>query len=158
LYARFHLNEAWDSPHNLTLLSPAPMPFRPPTGIVGQDPSFIYYQVFVGPGAAFEGKTGLKEVPDFPDGLQYTILVVEAREPVPWSKPADIAYAANLPLPELGAPRRKRMGRLQWGNFNPVGFSAALADGSVHWFGPNMPEDGLRGWITRNGGEEPFDR
>jgi hypothetical protein len=140
LYARFHLNESWDSPHNLTLLTEAPRPFRPPEGIVTLDSSMTYYQVFVRPGAAFEGDKGLKTIPDFPDGIQNTILVVEAREPVPRSKPTDIPYAANLPLPECGAPRRKRMGRLQWGHFKPAGFTAALADGSVRWFGPDMPE------------------
>jgi hypothetical protein len=158
LYARFHLDEPWDSPHNLTLLSPAPRPFRPPTDIVSADPSLTYYQVFVGPGAAFEGDKGLKIPDDFPDGIQNTILVVEAREPVPWSKPADIPYAANLPLPEFGALRRKRMGPLQWGEYKPAGFTAALADGSFRWFGPDMPPDGLRGWITRNGGEIPVDK
>jgi hypothetical protein len=125
---------------------------------VAPDLSSTYYQVFVGPGAAFEGKTGLKAPTDFPDGIQNTILVAEARDPVPWTMPVDLPYAASQPLPELGAPHRKRMGRLQWGNFKPAGFTAALADGSVRWFGPEIPEDGLRGWITRNGGEIPVDK
>jgi multidrug efflux pump subunit AcrA (membrane-fusion protein) len=39
-----------------------------------------------------------------------------------------------------------------------LGYTVLLADGSVRWFGPDTPEDGLRSWITRNGGEIPVDK
>ena len=39
---------------------------------------------------------------DFPDGTSYTILLVEAGEPVPWTKPIDLPYDPEKPLPKLG--------------------------------------------------------
>ena len=57
------------------------------------------YQVFVGLGTAFEREDLVWA--DFPDGLAETILVVEAADPVPWSKPVDVAYSPALPLPRF---------------------------------------------------------
>jgi hypothetical protein len=32
-----------------------------------------------------------------------TIMIVDAGDPVPWTKPQDLSFAPNNPLPELGA-------------------------------------------------------
>jgi hypothetical protein len=110
------------------------------------DPATTFCQVFVGPGAAFEGSEGLRLPQDFPDGPRDTILVAEAAQAVPWSKPADLAYRPDGPLPPLG------------GIFNRPGTTnagalVAFADGSVHFFRTEMGEADLRAAITRNGGE-----
>jgi hypothetical protein len=96
LYKEFRLDEPWDSPHNKKLATQTPIPF----GMGDDGPGLTCFQVLVGPGTAFE-KPGLT-LKDFPDGLADAILVVEAREPVPWSKPADVAYDPNGPLPNFG--------------------------------------------------------
>jgi hypothetical protein len=116
LFAEFHLDEAWDSPHNRKLLAKMPRRYAPVNGKTRQ-PFATYYQVFVGKGAAFEGTRGLR-VFDFTDGTSNTFLIAEAGEAVPWTKPADLPFAPNAPLPKLG------------GQFAD-GFHAALADGSV---------------------------
>ena len=67
-----------------------------------KEPHTTFYQVFVGKGAAFEGTRGLKLAEDFPDGTSNTILIVEAGEAVPWTKPDDLPYAADRPLPGPG--------------------------------------------------------
>ncbi|HEV3257998.1 MAG TPA: DUF1559 domain-containing protein [Gemmataceae bacterium] len=155
LYAQFHRDEPWDSPHNKTLLGRVP-PAYAPTGLtVAPDASMTFYQVFVGPGAAFEGDKGLHLPADFPDGSADTILVAEARKPVPWTEPADLAYAADRPLPELGSPRRYRLRRLQYGEYVPPSFSAAMVDGSVRSLQLGLAPPVLRAWITRNGGDTP---
>jgi hypothetical protein len=95
--------------------------------------------VFVGPGAAFEGQEG-QPMSSFGDGLSTTVLLVEAGEAVPWTKPADLDFDTDKPLPKLG------------GLFHP-GFHLAMADGSVLFFEEPLGDMVLRALITRNGGE-----
>jgi hypothetical protein len=139
LHAEFKLEEAWDSPHNKKLLAKMPEVFAPLRG-ERNDPHATYYQVIVGPGAAFEGNTGMG-MKDFTDGTANTILIVEAAEAVPWTKPADLAYAPTQPLPKLGP-------------LLDHGFVAALADGAVRVISRKTSERDLRALITRNGGEK----
>jgi hypothetical protein len=102
-------------------------------------PYVTHYQVFVGPGAAFEGVKGVS-LDDFPDGLSNTILIVEAAEPVPWTKPQDLPYDPHQPLPRLGGLSRRS-------------FNVALGDRSVRFVPTEVSERSLRAAITRNGGE-----
>lgn len=74
-----------------------------------------------------------------PDGTSNTFLIVEAGNPVPWTKPEDLRYADDEPLPELG------------GLFPNV-FHAAFADGSVHTLTKNYNKKHLRYAITANDG------
>lgn len=134
LFREFRLNEPWDSPHNLALLPKMPSTFASWRKSSSQNWGMAFYQVLVGDGAAFEGKRGLRLKADFPDGLANTILIVQTEEPVPWTKPDDLRYAADLSL-----PTRTR-------------FYAALADGSVHFF-DHADEATIRAAITRNGKE-----
>jgi hypothetical protein len=141
LYKQFHLDEAWDSSHNRKLLDKMPRVYAgidplPPGARSGQ----TYYQVFVGKGAAFEGTRGLNIGTDFPDGTSNTFLVVEAKSPVPWAKPADLAYDPKQPVPALG------------GLF-PDGFNAAMADGAIHFLRVPIEDRILRTLITRNDGQ-----
>ena len=56
------------------------------------------------------------------DGLSNTLLAVAAGDPVPWSKPEDIAFDKAKPAPDLSRP------------FNTV--LAAFMDGSVRAIDP----------------------
>lgn len=142
LYQDFHRNEPWDSPHNLRLLSRMPTTYAPPPGKARKVPPYhTVCHVFVGKGAAFEGREGLRLRTDFPDGTSNTLFVVEAGPPVPWTKPADLPYDPDQPLLELRCL------------FND-GFRAAFVDGSVRWIRKDIGEAALRAVITRNGGEE----
>jgi hypothetical protein len=139
LFEKFHLDEPWDSPHNLPLLSKMPGIYAPPRNKAWRVPLYhTVCHVFVGRGAAFEGREGLRYPEDFPDGTANTILVVEAGEPVPWTKPADLPYEPDQPLPDLR------------GIFKD-GFRVGLADGSVRWVRRDTNEATLRAAVTRNG-------
>jgi len=142
LYSEFRLDEPWDSPNNLSLLSKMPKFYAPPTGKPPKEPFATYYQVFVGPSAAFEDKTTFTFA-SFTDGTSETILVIEAAEPVPWTKPEDLPFAPGQPLPELGG-------------LSKFGTQATFADGSVHFIPRDTDEKIIRALITRNGGE-PID-
>jgi hypothetical protein len=141
LYEQFHLDEPWDSPHNVQFLPRMPKVFTPFKGRPTREPHTTFYQVFVGKGAAFEGRKGLCLEADFPDGTSNTFLIVEAGMAVPWTKPEDLPYDAGKPLPRLG------------GLFKDT-FRAALADGSVRDFSKEVSEATLRAAVTRNGGDE----
>jgi prepilin-type processing-associated H-X9-DG protein len=151
LYCRFHLDEPWDSPHNLTLL-PEMNKVYASVGEQPPEPYMTFIQAFVGPGAAFEGDTGLRLPDDFPDGTSSTFLVVEAGEAVPWSKPVDLVYDPAGALPSLGGVFRG--GNLLSGSHMLNGFNAVFADGSVRTFLRTTSEETIRALITRNGGEK----
>jgi hypothetical protein len=77
---------------------------------------------------------------DFFDGTSNTILIVEAGQAVPWTKPEELPFAAGKPLPELG------------GLFRDV-FQAAFASGDVAVLTKKYDEQHLRYAITSNGGD-----
>jgi len=150
VYREFKLDESWDSPHNAPLLAKMPRCFS--VGGGGSSPPYAtHYQVFVGPGTAFE-RGGLTWN-DFPDGLANTILIVEAAEPVPWTKPADLNYQPDQPLPSLGGVHERPVKFLCYEIGRRPGFSACFADGSVRFIANPADETTMRSVITRNGGE-----
>jgi hypothetical protein len=151
LYQQFHLDEPWDSPHNKKLLDRTPRCYEPALG--GNDqPGLTRYQVFVGPGTAFE-RDGLTW-DDFPDGLAGTFLVVEAGEPVPWSQPADLVYAPDKPLPPLGGVFTRPVHVLCYEVQRRPGFNACFADGSTRFIRSMADEKAVRALVTRDGGEK----
>jgi hypothetical protein len=151
LYKRFNLDEPWDGPHNQALLAQTPRCYSPAGG--GPDaPGLTRYQVFVGPGTAFE-RDGLTWA-DFPDGPAETILVAEAGVAVPWSEPADLAYSPERPLPPLGGVFHKPSHFLCYEVGRTPGFVACFADGEARFVSGKTDEGTVRGLITRNGGEK----
>src|SRR5262249_15753968 len=137
LYREFKLDEPWDSKHNKPLLEKMPKLFAPP-GIKTKKEHATFYQVFVGKGALFEGQLEI-QLPHLLDGTGNTFMAVEAGRAVLWTKPEDLEFDADKPLPKLG------------GIFKD-GFNAGLADGAVV-FVKQKDENILKKWITRAGGE-----
>ena len=138
LFEEFKLDEAWDSPHNIRLLSRVPEVYKPPARKArNMPPHHTVIHVFVGKGTAFEEDRSIR-LNDFPDGTSGTILIVEGGPPVPWTKPEEIPFAPEMPLPNL---------------FNLFGDTLRIAfvDGSVRRFGPEISEETLRAAITRRG-------
>jgi RNA polymerase sigma factor (sigma-70 family) len=77
------------------------------------------------------------------DGTSNTLGVIEAGPPVPWSKPADIAYDPKQSMPPLTGP---------FANVRNV----ATLDGRTHGLRPNLDEKTMRRLIEPNdGGELP---
>jgi hypothetical protein len=142
LYERFKLDEPWDSPHNRELLRYMPKVFEVP-GVQTPGPFMTFYRVFVGPGALFEPdparRVRFAEIRDDPAS---TFLVVEAAEPVEWTRPDELAFAPDKPLPRLGGVVAE-------------GFLACSANGAVRFFKREICDDEktLRALIGRADGE-----
>jgi RNA polymerase sigma factor (sigma-70 family) len=138
LYLQFRLDEPWDSPHNKKLIDQTPDVFAPVRA--GAGPRHLTaYQVFTGKDTLFEGMRGIR-LQDVADGTVCTILVVEAHNEVPWTRPEDISYDPSKALPKFGAVPKD-------------GFHVLMADGSVRFVVATVEEQLLRAAITRNGGE-----
>jgi Protein of unknown function (DUF1559) len=134
LYNQFHLDEPWDSAHNLTLLDQMPITYRVRSRHVNPPANMTYYQVLVGKGTPFEtGRTVTFK--DFRRGASNTILFVEAVNPVPWTKPEDIPYDPDGPLPPIGGV---------WPDLMRVG----MADGHRNMIRKPFNDAELRAMIT----------
>ncbi len=132
LYERFHLDEAWDSSHNASLLNEMPRVYAP----VGREetPGYhTHYQWIVGPGSLLNGDEGTRV--DVNIFGRPTLMIVEAADAVPWTKPADLPYDAGKPLPRLGGPFEN-------------GSYATFGDGSVRFLGRELSAEMVRGLIT----------
>lgn len=134
LFENLRLDEPWDSNHNLTVLNSMPNVYRHP--LQGRSDKRTYYQVLVGKGAAFEDRRSLDLGKDFLGVPLETILIVEGENAVPWTKPGDISYDPNGPLPRLGGP------------FGGT-FLAALVTGQVVTYSNKMDESYLRSKMSR---------
>ncbi len=141
LYNQFKLDESWDSPHNRKLLPKMPRCYF--LDFVKSAPGFTHIQGFAGPGTLFDPTRKLpltfNKVANA-DGTSCTIYLAIAATPVPWTKPQDIEYSPNKPLPSLIGPSEN-------------GFWVGLADGSTRWVSHEVSETALRRAITWNDGK-----
>jgi prepilin-type processing-associated H-X9-DG protein len=143
LYDQFHLDEPWDSPHNLALLESMPLCYACPSDPSLLKPGMTGYQVVVGPATAFTPDYRPVSFGDFLDGMSQTILVSETRRVVPWTKPEELTSDSPLPLRGLGSHH----------GYHNNGFNAVMADGSVHFLKGSIAPSVLDALITRNGNE-----
>jgi tRNA A-37 threonylcarbamoyl transferase component Bud32 len=141
LYEKFHLDEPWDSPHNLTLLEFMPENYAIPK-IPASAPHATYYRALVGDGATFDSAwTRAVGFADLKDGSSGTLIAVEGSEAVPWTKPEEIN--CNVPFAaQLGGPFEE-------------GFHGLMADGDVRFFKSAIRanETALRALVGREDGE-----
>jgi prepilin-type processing-associated H-X9-DG protein len=140
LYQKFKLDEPWDSPHNKALLKEMPSIYLCPSRS-RPEPYTTTYQVFVGKGALFDKQRATKFA-HITDGTVNTLMVVEAKEAVPWTKPDDLEFDPAAAPSLFGA-----------GSAHPGGFNAAFADGSVFFLKNSIDVKLFRAMITRDGGE-----
>jgi prepilin-type processing-associated H-X9-DG protein len=138
LYNDFKLDQPWDSEHNKKLIARMPKIYA--IGIGKKGDGLTYYQVFTGPDTVFDGTKKVK-LQAIANGISNTLLAVEAKEPVIWTKPVDLTLPKDTEkLPPLG------------GIFSN-GFHVLMCDGSVRMMAPDVDPKVLRHAISPKGGE-----
>ena len=139
LYDQFHLDEPWDSEHNIKLLERMPEIFRNPSNPPAS--GITTYLVPMGDGVGL-GLDGLK-LQEITDGTSNTLAVldVDFETGVPWTKPDDFDIESFDQGGAIGYLRLE-------------GFNAAFFDGSVRFLSSSMDMDLLRALMTRAGGEQ----
>jgi hypothetical protein len=143
-FDRVRLDEPWDGQNNKKLIPKMPRVFAPVRGTPA--PGMTYYRTFSGKGLLFGYDRGQgTKVKDVTDGPASTALVVEAAEPVVWTRPDELKLPPNGEAPKLG------------GVFGGVAH-VALLDGSVIRLRPDPDPAELRKLIEpADGGKVNLD-
>jgi hypothetical protein len=140
LYKEFKLDEPWDSLHNQQLIKKLPKALR----VEERDKYYYYYdrsaqwktttQVITGANTLFDGPKGIAG----PDKERKTILLTRlSTQGVYWTKPADVDYAADKPLPSFHGKYQDRM-------------QVLLTDGTYRAIDRSMNEKDIRTLIERS--------
>jgi hypothetical protein len=139
LYKEFHLDEAWDSPHNKTLAAKMPAVYKSPMGRAGE--GLTNYLAVVSAATVINPDTPVK-IAAVSDGTANTIVVVEADDDraVPWTKPADFDAEAST-LDGLGGLHPKSA------------FLALTVSGEQHFMSAGIPAEVFKKFCTREGSE-----
>lgn len=142
LYQKFHLDEPWDSEHNLPLSKELPAVYGSPNMQTPAGTTVIQAVVGEDIGLRPLKQTGFR---DFLDGLSNSIMImqVDADAAVVWSKPGDLEIDMDSPLEHLG-------------NAEMGGFHVGMADGAVKFISKNIDLELFKKMLTR-AGAEPID-
>jgi thiol-disulfide isomerase/thioredoxin len=108
--------------------------YREPSGSTAKDDA-SYFAV-TGPTTMFIGKEGVS-IGEVSDRAGMTLMVVEARRSIPWTKPADIPYDAHGLVPKIGG-------------FHEGGFNALVATGDALFIAPPKKEEWLRSMLSKS--------
>lgn len=153
LYREFRLDEPWDGEHNKKLLDRMPDVFATPGVTAPAGHTFV--RGFTATGDGFGGAlflapqkppTGLPagtpirglRVTSITDGTSNTLMLAEAAEAVPWTRPGEMECDPAKPLPMLGPVRG--------------GFLGVMVDGTVRLFPETLSHASLRVVILVNDG------
>ena len=91
LFKQFHLDEPWDSPHNLPLADRMPGQFRCPSD-TSSKPNATNYLVIIGEGTFFPQHRTVT-LKDVKDGASNTVMVGEiSTSTIVWTKPEDVVF------------------------------------------------------------------
>jgi hypothetical protein len=143
LYNEFHLDEPWDSDHNIKLLEKMPAIYAHPS--MPLPPGMTAYQTYDdvdNAGIGLPTEEGLRFA-SVTDGTSNTVILVEssAAKVVPWTAPMDLTANEEAPLDgtrlDDGVPALN------------VGFM----DGSVRVISPLIDPETFWFLLTRSGGE-----
>jgi thiol-disulfide isomerase/thioredoxin len=134
LYEQYRRNEPWDSETNRGVLHQMPDVYRAPAEMTAKDDAS--YLAVTGPTTMFIGKEGVS-IAEVSDRAGMTLMVVETRRSIPWTKPVDILYDARGPLPKIGG-------------FHEEGFNALVATGDALFIAPPRKEEFLRSMLSKS--------
>ena len=138
LYYKFHLDEPWDSEHNLQLLDKMPAVFANPN--LPSKTQTVYLGL-TGKNCLMQPGEGVS-AREIIDGTTKTLMLVEANplHLTNWTQPRDLKFNPEEPLEGLIGLR-------------PGGFLVTICDGSVRYIPETIAPQTLRAMSTFNGRE-----
>ncbi len=139
LYNEYNFDEPWDGPNNSKLIERMPKVFHAPSD-TNAKPGVPSYFAATGPDTLFPDRKAGMAIAEVLDGTANTIAVVEAKRDIPWTKPEDIPFEGEGPLPQLGG-------------ISLNGFNALFADGSVRFLKTSINPVLFRALLSPAGGE-----
>lgn len=141
LYERFHLDEPWDSEHNLPLIKEIPDVYAATAPDLARDgmTRIVFPQ---NPAAAYVGPDQTMKFRDMLDGLSNTILAVvaDSDHAVVWTKPDDLPVDLSMP-------------RQGWSEGVDETVSVLFGDGAVRRIPPDVSDEVVGHLLTRRGKE-----
>ena len=143
LYERFHMDEPWDSPHNLSLIPEMPDIYLSHSVDENVPRGKTLYLRPVGNGALMAGDGKPVRFGDIADGASNTVMVLQANASaaVEWTRPVDLQFFPGNP--------KRALGNHSYGQILLV-----TCDGATHCFHNELSKEDLKALITRDGGEE----
>jgi len=135
LYEQFHLDEPWDSPHNIQLVEKMPQTYANPR--FDLQPGQTVYLAPYGKDCGWPGKNfGFSAITD---GTSNTIALAEVAPhlAVPWTAPDDLDIDENPGTSWMAGE----------------GANVGMFDGSVRFLSSELAEEIVRALMTINGGE-----
>jgi len=161
LYQRFHLDEPWDSPHNLALLPCIPSCYQFPQYARYAPKGHTFFQLFTGSEAFFalHQQRSMRNL-EQADGASNTVIAGIAEEPIPWTKPGDLVFDRNIKL-RLGTVNDRLPLTLNSWLFG-IGqqpntherYQSVTADGEMVRLFQSRAHEEIIPFITWNGGEK----
>ena len=168
LHREFHLDEPWDSPHNILLLPRMPEIYACPSSPIPPSEGITLYVAAAGPGMFFDAPepipgTAMIGVPlaAIHDGTSNTILVLESgrNNGVPWTSPqemtVDIDEAIDVLREAMTVDIDKAIDALREAKTNHffVVRTILFGDGSVREISQQIDATTLRALFTRDAGD-----
>ncbi len=143
LYRQFHLDEPWDSEHNLKLIPQMPEFFLDPSSAHSPEQGKTHYLGAKGPGFMFDGTAKGKHFAAIRDGSSNTIMILQVNDNrvATWTKPEDWELNPKHPLEGLA------------GSMHPGGFLVGFADAHIEYISEEIDTNIFQQLITIAGGE-----
>ncbi|MCY3013809.1 MAG: DUF1559 domain-containing protein [Planctomycetota bacterium] len=152
LYREFHLDEPWDSPHNLTLLPRMPGIYVCPSFMIPPSEGITPYVAAAGPGMFFDAPEPIPgtqtigvSIGAISDGTANTILLFELGQNngVPWTSPQEVTVDID-----------EAIDLFREAQVNHPGVRMTLfGDGSVKTLSQQIDATTLRALFTRDAGD-----
>ncbi len=135
LFAEFHLNEPWDSPHNRQLIARMPSVYRSTSKL---EAGKTRYLGLAGPKGIFTASAPAHAIEDIVDGTSNTAMVLEVAdaEALTWTRPGDFE-------PDFADVRRRVGSQFQF----------VMADGRACEMSAKIGDDTRIALFTIGGGE-----